>query len=186
MGHHTHHCGLDPQSRGATRDAGEQDNTNHPGPSFPRRRETTGWGGHATLSNYWLRPWRKLVLASRQYPQGGRGTPRHCGLDPQSRGVACGAGNNKPIQPTESTSPLMGEESKVRVTARKTPTLCHSEQSEESRRPVPSYWLQGSIHRVGCDADEQVQTNLRPLSLDGRGIKGEGEQDSPTTPSLRT
>ena len=42
---------------------------------------------------------------------------RHCGLDPQSRGVACGAGEqvqNNHILP----SPLMGEESKVRVTAR--------------------------------------------------------------------
>ena len=26
---------------------------------------------HATLSTCWLRPWRKLVLASRQYPQSG-------------------------------------------------------------------------------------------------------------------
>ena len=30
-----------------------------------------GCGGNAALSNYWLRPWRKLVLALRQYPQGG-------------------------------------------------------------------------------------------------------------------
>ena len=40
------HCGLDPQSTARA---------------------------HATLSNYWLRPWRKLVLALRQYPQGGVG-----------------------------------------------------------------------------------------------------------------
>ena len=106
------HCGLDPQSRGevtgmTTRQhnqqnplsldrrgiKGEGEKTKQPGPSFPRRRETTGWGGHATLSNYWIRPWRKLVLASRQYPQRGNArarTPRHCGLDPQSRGEAAG------------------------------------------------------------------------------------------------
>ena len=58
--------------------------------------------GNDTLSNYWLRPWRKLVLASRQYPQG--------------------RANNK-TKPTTF-----------------------------------------------------------PLSLDGRGIKGEGEQDNTTNP----
>ena len=85
------HCGLDPQSRGVGC-AGEQDNTNHSGPSYwlqgsihraghttsnttdPARHTgfkavPTGRGGHATLSNYWLRPWRKLVLALRQYLQ---------------------------------------------------------------------------------------------------------------------
>ena len=56
--------------------------------------------GHATLSNYWLRPWRKLVLASRQHPQG--------------RAMV-----NKPAPPY-SPSPLMGEESKVRVSQRLT------------------------------------------------------------------
>ena len=72
---------------------------------------------HATLSTCWIRPWRKLVLASRQYPQGGETTSqnnrpnplsldgrgikgegendasassRHCGLDPQSRGEGWG------------------------------------------------------------------------------------------------
>ena len=53
-----------------------------------------GCGGNAALSNYWLRPWRKLVLALRQHPQGGA--------------------YNKP-KPTISPSPLMGEESKARV-----------------------------------------------------------------------
>ena len=79
-----------------------------------------------------------VILALRQYPQGGdnninppiplsldgRGikgegendasaSSRHCGLDPQSRGE--GRGNNK-TAPTEYPSPLMGEESKVRET----------------------------------------------------------------------
>ena len=40
-------------------------------PSFPRRRETTGRGQPGT-------------------------TPRHCGLDPQSRGAAYGRADNKP------------------------------------------------------------------------------------------
>ena len=45
----------------------------------------------------------------------GRARPsRHCGLDPQSRGVACGAGEQ--VQTNQILpSPLMGEESKVRV-----------------------------------------------------------------------
>ena len=30
-----------------------------------------GQMGNATLSTCWIRPWRKLVLALRQYPQGG-------------------------------------------------------------------------------------------------------------------
>ena len=44
-------------------------------------------------------------------------TPQHshCGLDPQSIGAVCDAGNNKPTQPINTPSPLMGEESKVRV-----------------------------------------------------------------------
>ena len=59
-------------------------------PSFPRRWETTGQGGHATLSNsplsnYWLRngerlrPWRKLVPRRRETTQPAL-RPRHCGL----------------------------------------------------------------------------------------------------------
>ena len=64
------HCGLDPQSRGAGCARQQQDKT--------------------TLT---------VILALRQYPQGGelawmRHT-RHCGLDPQSRGAACGAGQQQ-------------------------------------------------------------------------------------------
>ena len=63
-----------------------------------------------------------VILASRQYPQGG---------------VRVKQANTTYRIP----SPLMGEESKVRV--------------------------------------KQVQHNLQnPLSLDGRGIKGEGENDA--------
>ena len=36
--------------------------------------------GNATLSNYWLRPWRKLVLALRQYPQGGVRVKTMCSI----------------------------------------------------------------------------------------------------------
>ena len=61
-----------------------------------------------------------------------------------------GGVTTSPKQAINTPSPIKGEETKSlsqcltrdqRVTARKTPTLCHSEQSEESRRPVPSYWL---------------------------------------------
>ena len=46
--------------------------------------------------------------------------------------------------------------------------------------PGPSYWLQGSIHRAG---QQQDNTNHHfPLSLDGRGIKGEGENDATHSP----
>ena len=73
------HCGLDPQSRG---------------------------GGHATLSNYWLRPWRKLVLASRQYPQGRDSQARHHVIadlirNPEGRR---GQADNKTRQPLTVTS----------------------------------------------------------------------------------
>ena len=84
------------------------------------------------------------------------------------------------------------------------PPPCHSEQSEESKisdhnHPGPSYWTvpvipaQAGIYRVDVswpsfprrrestgwqgDAGETSQTNRPyPLSLDGRGIKGEGDQ----------
>ena len=133
------HCGLDPQSRGAE-----------------------GRMGNATLSTCWIRPWRKLVLASRQYPQ--RGAPPsvipskarnlgsrnrhaglapvsieqcttpscHCGLDPQSRGVVLGGRHTG---------------FKAVSTARGT-TQCHSEQSEESRQSEPSCWTCPGIHRT--------------------------------------
>ena len=54
-----------------------------------------------------------VILALRQYPQGGGLTwmrhTRHCGLDPQSRGAVGDAAENKTKQPTNSPSPLMGE-----------------------------------------------------------------------------
>ena len=42
------HCGLDPQSRGAGRAGQQQDNATNPGPSFPRRRESTARGNNKT------------------------------------------------------------------------------------------------------------------------------------------
>ena len=69
--------------------------------------------------------------------------------------------------------------------------------NNKTTHPAPSYWLQGSIHGVGQqqdntnlprhtgfkavstgrqgDAGEQDNTTHIPLSLDGRGIKGEGD-----------
>ena len=76
---------------------------------------------------------------------------RHCGLDPQSRGVvqggrhtgfkavSTGRGGNKPNQPTESPSPLMGEESKVRVkTIRPTPSFTRRRESIGRGPATPS------------------------------------------------
>ena len=56
----------------------------HFGFGFPRRRETTGWQGD-TLSNYRLRPWRKLVLALRQYAHGGANNKTNPGPSLASR-----------------------------------------------------------------------------------------------------
>ena len=67
------------------------------GPSFQRRRESTGWGHDDHVIADLIRnpegqgAGRFVILASRQYPQGGERRPRHCGLGPQSRGVRPGS-----------------------------------------------------------------------------------------------
>ena len=66
---------------------------------------------------------RPVMLTSRQYPQGCEtrmGAPlRHCGLDPQSRGAMAGQTTSQSNH--QSPSPLMGEESKVRVKTTRQP-----------------------------------------------------------------
>ena len=132
-------------------------------------------------------------------PQGGRsrhsrvggihrvgcGRHRHCGLDPQSRGVAdvrATTRQNNHIPP----SPLMGEESKVRVTARK-PQHCvipskarnlGSRNRHTGFKAVSTGW-QG-------DTGEQEKPTIFPLSLDGRGIKGEGDSKKTPNPNPNT
>ena len=86
-----------------------------PSPSFPRRRETTGQGIQQAQTNHQHRhtgfkavstgrcnnntnQHRTVILASRQYPQGG----------------GC-AGKQQANTTINTPSPLMGEESKARV-----------------------------------------------------------------------
>ena len=100
-----------------------------PSPSFPRRRESTARGTpHA--------PHRHVIADLIRNPEGRTG---RTGPSYWLQGSIHSAGHtNKPTQPPESPSPLMGEESKVRVTAR------------QHQPPSPlSYRLQGSIHRWG-------------------------------------
>ena len=59
---------------------------------------------------------------------------RHCGLDPQSRGEGAWL-TTSPIQ-ASIPSPLMGEESKVRVTSRQSHHSSTSAPSFPSRRAV--------------------------------------------------
>ena len=46
---------------------------------------STGWQGNATLSTCWIRPWRKLILASRQYPQCEGNTKTPTPVTPQTQ-----------------------------------------------------------------------------------------------------
>ena len=89
--------------------------------------------------------------------------PRHCGPDPQSRGAGHDAG--KQDKPTNSPSPLDGRGIKGEGDNKTVPSLCHSEQSEESKNsdtitPTPSYWLQGSIHRAGQQQDKPTARSV--------------------------
>ena len=109
-------------------------------------RNLEGRMGNATLSNYWLRPWRKLVLALRQYPQGRvRVTTR---------------------QTNQSPSPLMETFAKLSGTA----IVCSDSQSAKLDFPIDSR-LRGNDGRF-CKG-----------LLDGRGIKGEGENDASHRPN---
>ena len=90
--------------------------------------------GNATLSNYWIRPWRKLV--------------------PRRRAVHRDENDEE-----QSSSALQAH------------TL-----AQRDRRLVNP---QGG-------ATTRQHNRQNPLSLDGRGIKGEGEKDSTTTPGRHT
>ena len=97
-----------------------------------------------------------VILALRQYSQGG---------------------DTKTNQPTESPSPLMGEESKVRVTARQShhrviPSKSRNLKSLHHISPGPSYWLQGSIHRAGQQQDKPI--NPGPSFPRRRETTGQG------------
>ena len=129
---HPHrHCGLDPQSRGV-----------RPAPSFPRRRQSTGWCAWCRHSKH---PHRHCGLdpQSRGAGRGVRhtGCPyRHCGLDPQSTGrgvMRLTARQHQPYNP----SPLMGEESKVRVKTmhkhRPNPVNPHNPVNPDSHKTPP-------------------------------------------------
>ena len=105
-----------------------------------------------------LRPWRKLVPLRRESTHQAR-RPRHCGLDPQSRGEGPGRAYNKPKPTARSVILALRQYPQGRATTRqhnqpnplsldgrgikgegdskKTPTLCHSEQSEESKISAP-------------------------------------------------
>ena len=149
--------------------------------SFPRRRKSTGRRGHATLSTCWIRPWRKLVLASRQYPQGGDGRTshtHHCGLDPpvhrdendeeqsssalqahtlaqrDRRLVNPGGAGDAGEQDNTPPSPLMETFAKFSGTA----IICSDSQSAKLDFPIDSR-LRGNDGRFCKDL------------LDGRGIK---------------
>ena len=101
------HCGLDPQSRGAGRAGQQQDNATNPGPSFPRRRESTGRGGNKTTqppkspSPLMGEELKARVKTMHQH--------RHVIADlirnPEGQGVL---GNNKTTQPTPDRHSRVG------------------------------------------------------------------------------
>ena len=106
---------------------GKQQAQNNHLPSFPRRRETTGWmrGGRHRHTGFKAVSTgqcnNKTVPPAPSFPRrrestgwmrGGR--HRHSGFKAESTGW----GNNKDKPTNQYPSPLMGEESKVRVTAR--------------------------------------------------------------------
>ena len=63
-----------------------------------------------------------------------------------------------------------------------------SEQDKPTNTlPIPSYWLQGSIHRVGCDAGEQAKpTDQIPSPLMGEESKVRVKTMHRIVTSLRT
>ena len=136
---------------------------------------------------------------------------RHTGF----KAVSTAQAHNKPTQPTESTSPLTREESKVRVnkpTPTNTParhtglypsfprrretTRQGKQQTNTNHIPRPVI-LASRQYPQGRAHNKSNTTDRIHLSLDERGIKGEGapvpdtgpegKQDKPTTlaPSLR-
>ena len=114
------HCGLDPQSRGAAGDAGEQDK-----PTTPEDRHT-GFKAVSTAA----------ATGDAGEKQDNTTTPedRHCGLDPQSRGAETGQGDNKTTQPY----PLSLDGRGIKGEGENDAPTCHSEQSEESTQPTKS------------------------------------------------
>ena len=68
------HCGFDPQSIGAIPSSRHSP---RPSPSFPRRRESIERANTPCHSE------------KGRNPHGEARPPRHCGLDPQSRGEGC-------------------------------------------------------------------------------------------------
>ena len=84
---------------------------------------------------------------------------RHCGLDPQSTGWPC----------------------RSRHTGFKAVSTGRGTTNKTTPTPSRHCGLDPQSRGVAGDAGEQVQNNQPiPLSLDGRGIKGEGENDAPT------
>ena len=92
------------------------------------------------------------------------GRPRHCGLDPQSRGA--GQGNTCETSQTNQHRPR------------------HCGLDPQSRGAVdqPVILASRQYPQGGVATSQNNQQN--PLSLDGGGIKGEGENDAPHRPVI--